>query len=71
MSPRRSVLGAARLTAKRLSRLTDRRFLDIGVVRGHVEELAQDFARKAILAVNFILPRATNAANEIRTLGGL
>lgn len=43
----------ARLTAKQLSRLTDRQLLDIGVVRGDIEELAQDVARKATLAANF------------------
>ncbi len=43
----------ARLTAKQLSRLTDRQLLDIGVVRGDIEELAQDVARKATLVANF------------------
>jgi uncharacterized protein YjiS (DUF1127 family) len=42
----------ARLTAKQLSRLSDRQLLDIGVVRGDIDELAQDVARKATLAAN-------------------
>lgn len=42
----------ARLTAKELSRLTDRQLLDIGVVRGDIDELAQDVARKVTLAAN-------------------
>jgi uncharacterized protein YjiS (DUF1127 family) len=37
----------ARLTARQLSELSDRQLVDIGVVRGDIDELAQEVARKA------------------------
>ena len=37
----------ARVTARQLSELSDRQLVDIGVVRGDIDELAQEVARKA------------------------
>ncbi len=38
----------ARMTARQLDQLTDRQLVDIGVVRGDIDELAQEVARKAV-----------------------
>jgi uncharacterized protein YjiS (DUF1127 family) len=43
----------ARLTARQLDELTDRQLVDIGVVRGDIDELAQEVARKAVANFNF------------------
>jgi uncharacterized protein YjiS (DUF1127 family) len=43
----------ARLTARQLDQLTDRQLVDIGVVRGDIDELAQEVARKAVANFNF------------------
>jgi uncharacterized protein YjiS (DUF1127 family) len=42
----------ARLTARQLAELTDRQLTDIGVVRGDIDELAYEVARKAVVAAN-------------------
>jgi uncharacterized protein YjiS (DUF1127 family) len=42
----------ARLTARQLDELTDRQLVDIGVVRGDIDELAQEVARKAVANFN-------------------
>jgi uncharacterized protein YjiS (DUF1127 family) len=42
----------ARLTARQLDQLTDRQLVDIGVVRGDIDELAQEVARKAVANFN-------------------
>ena len=41
---------AARATVKELSRLTDRQLLDIGVIRGDIDELADDLAERGLVA---------------------
>ncbi|MDQ7246068.1 DUF1127 domain-containing protein [Dongia sedimenti] len=43
----------ARLTARQLDELTDRQLVDIGVVRGDIDELAHEVARKAVANFNF------------------
>ena len=43
----------ARLTARQLDQLSDRQLVDIGVVRGDIDELAQEVARKAVANFNF------------------
>lgn len=43
----------ARLTARQLDQLSDRQLVDIGVVRGDIDELAQEVARKAVANLNF------------------
>jgi uncharacterized protein YjiS (DUF1127 family) len=43
----------ARVTARQLDQLTDRQLVDIGVVRGDIDELAQEVARKAVANFNF------------------
>jgi uncharacterized protein YjiS (DUF1127 family) len=50
----------ARVTARQLAELSDRQLSDIGVVRGDIDELATEVARKAIVAanVNSIEPKA-------------
>src|SRR5581483_10016646 len=50
----------ARLTARQLAELSDRQLTDIGVVRGDIDELAYEVARKAIVAanVNSVEPKA-------------
>ncbi len=50
----------ARVTARQLAELTDRQLSDIGVVRGDIDELAHEVARKAVVAanVNAIEPKA-------------
>jgi uncharacterized protein YjiS (DUF1127 family) len=50
----------ARLTARQLDELSDRQLNDIGVVRGDIDELAYEAARKAVVAanVNSIEPKA-------------
>ncbi|HVT52373.1 MAG TPA: DUF1127 domain-containing protein [Dongiaceae bacterium] len=50
----------ARLTARQLAELSDRQLSDIGVVRGDIDELATEVARKAVVAanVNSIEPKA-------------
>jgi uncharacterized protein YjiS (DUF1127 family) len=50
----------ARLTARQLDELTDRQLVDIGVVRGDIDELAQEVARKAV--ANFNLQAETPKA---------
>ena len=42
----------ARLTARQLDELSDRQLNDIGVVRGDIDELAYEAARKAVVAAN-------------------
>jgi uncharacterized protein YjiS (DUF1127 family) len=42
----------ARLTARQLAELSDRQLSDIGVVRGDIDELAYEVARKAVVAAN-------------------
>jgi uncharacterized protein YjiS (DUF1127 family) len=42
----------ARVTARQLSELSDRQLTDIGVVRGDIDELAYEVARKAVVAAN-------------------
>ncbi|HVY98950.1 MAG TPA: DUF1127 domain-containing protein [Dongiaceae bacterium] len=42
----------ARLTARQLAELSDRQLTDIGVVRGDIDELAHEVARKAVVAAN-------------------
>ncbi len=42
----------ARVTARQLDELTDRQLVDIGVVRGDIDELAQEVARKAVANFN-------------------
>ena len=42
----------ARVTARQLAELSDRQLTDIGVVRGDIDELATEVARKAIVAAN-------------------
>jgi uncharacterized protein YjiS (DUF1127 family) len=42
----------ARMTARQLDELTDRQLVDIGVVRGDIDELAQEVARKAVANFN-------------------
>ncbi|WP_374309362.1 DUF1127 domain-containing protein [Dongia sp.] len=41
---------AARATVKELSRLTDRQLMDIGVIRGDIDELAGDLAERGLVA---------------------
>ena len=41
---------AARATAKELSRLTDRQLMDIGVIRGDIDELAGNLAERGFVA---------------------
>ncbi len=41
---------AARATVKALSRLTDRQLMDIGVIRGDIDELAGDLAERNLAA---------------------
>jgi uncharacterized protein YjiS (DUF1127 family) len=41
---------AARATAKELSRLTDRQLMDIGVIRGDIDELAGNLAERGLAA---------------------
>jgi uncharacterized protein YjiS (DUF1127 family) len=50
----------ARLTARQLAELSDRQLSDIGVVRGDIDELAIEVARKAVVAanVNSLEPKA-------------
>jgi uncharacterized protein YjiS (DUF1127 family) len=49
----------ARLTARQLAELSDRQLSDIGVVRGDIDELAYEAARKAVVAANINLePKA-------------
>ena len=42
----------ARMTAHQLAELSDRQLSDIGVVRGDIDELAYEVARKAVVAAN-------------------
>ena len=42
----------ARVTARQLAELSDRQLTDIGVVRGDIDELAYEVARKAVVAAN-------------------
>jgi uncharacterized protein YjiS (DUF1127 family) len=42
----------ARVTARQLAELSDRQLSDIGVVRGDIDELATEVARKAVVAAN-------------------
>jgi uncharacterized protein YjiS (DUF1127 family) len=42
----------ARLTARELAELSDRQLSDIGVVRGDIDELAYEAARRAVVAAN-------------------
>jgi uncharacterized protein YjiS (DUF1127 family) len=51
----------ARLTARQLDQLTDRQLVDIGVVRGDIDELAQEVARKAVANFN-LQPETPKAA---------
>lgn len=51
----------ARLTARQLDQLSDRQLVDIGVVRGDIDELAQEVARKAVANFNG-LPETPKAA---------
>jgi uncharacterized protein YjiS (DUF1127 family) len=51
----------ARVTARQLDQLTDRQLVDIGVVRGDIDELAQDVARKAVANFN-LKPETPKAA---------
>jgi len=49
----------ARLTARQLGELSDRQLSDIGVVRGDIDELAIEVARKAVVAANLnVEPKA-------------
>ena len=49
----------ARMTARQLAELTDRQLSDIGVVRGDIDELATEVARKAVVAANVnVAPKA-------------
>lgn len=41
---------AARATVKELSRLTDRQLMDIGVIRGDIDELAGNLAERGLVA---------------------
>jgi uncharacterized protein YjiS (DUF1127 family) len=50
---------AARATAKELSRLTDRQLMDIGVIRGDIDELAGNLAERGLAAnSNALAPKA-------------
>lgn len=50
---------AARATAKELSRLTDRQLMDIGVIRGDIDELAGNLAERGLAAnSNAVAPKA-------------
>lgn len=50
---------AARATAKELSRLTDRQLMDIGVIRGDIDELAGNLAERGLAAnSNAMAPKA-------------
>ena len=51
----------ARMTARQLDELTDRQLVDIGVVRGDIDELAQEVARKAVANFN-LRPETPKAA---------
>jgi uncharacterized protein YjiS (DUF1127 family) len=51
----------ARMTARQLDELTDRQLVDIGVVRGDIDELAQEVARKAVANFN-VRPETPKAA---------
>jgi len=51
---------AARATVKALSRLTDRQLMDIGVIRGDIDELAGDLAERNLAANSNVV--ATKAA---------
>ena len=51
---------AARATVKALSRLTDRQLMDIGVIRGDIDELAGDLADRNLAANSNVV--ATKAA---------
>lgn len=51
----------ARVTARQLDQLTDRQLVDIGVVRGDIDELAQEVARRAVANFN-LQPETPKAA---------
>ncbi len=51
----------ARMTARQLDQLSDRQLVDIGVVRGDIDELAQEVARKAVANFN-LRPETPKAA---------
>ncbi|WP_374654656.1 DUF1127 domain-containing protein [Dongia sp.] len=53
---------AARATAKELSRLTDRQLMDIGVIRGDIDELAGNLAERGLVANSNFQPSAPKAA---------